>query len=213
MKAARSRTSSRRGNIIVISAPSGAGKTTLVRRLMDSLSGLKFSVSTTTRPRRRGEKNGRDYVFVSRQRFKRMIAAAQFVEWADVFGHFYGTSWKQLRAAQEAGYDVILDIDVQGHRQVRMQLPEAVSVFILPPSFRELERRLRQRHSDSSEAIARRLSEARKEIRHWPEYDYLVVNDRLAKATRALRAVVEAARLRRKARQQQAKEICKTFGG
>jgi guanylate kinase len=213
MKAARSRTLLRRGNIIVISAPSGAGKTTLVRRLMDSLSGLKFSVSTTTRPRRRGEKNGRDYVFVSRQRFKRMIAASQFVEWADVFGHLYGTSWKQLRAAQEAGYDVILDIDVQGHRQVRMQLPEAVSVFILPPSFRELERRLRQRHSDSSEAIARRLSEARKEIRHWPEYDYLVVNDRLAKATRALRAVVEAARLRRKARQQQAKDICKTFGG
>jgi len=213
MKAARAKNSLRRGSIIVISAPSGAGKSTLIRRLMDSLSGLKFSVSTTTRPRRRGEKNGRDYIFVSRQRFKRMIAASQFVEWADVFGHLYGTSWKQLRAAQEAGYDVILDIDVQGHRQVRMQLPEAVSVFILPPSFRELERRLRRRHSDSSEVIARRLSEARKEIRHWPEYDYLVVNDRLAKATRALRAVVEAARLRRKAGQQQAKEICKTFGG
>ena len=108
---------------------------------------------------------------------------------------------------------MILDIDVQGHRQVRMQLPEAVSIFILPPSFRELERRLRQRHSDSSEVIARRLSEARKEIRHWPEYDYLVVNDRLAKATRALRSVVEAARLRRKAREHRAKEICKTFGG
>ncbi|HUU12649.1 MAG TPA: guanylate kinase [Terriglobia bacterium] len=213
MKAARAKNSLRRGSIIVISAPSGAGKSTLIRRLMDSLSGLKFSVSTTTRPRRRGEKNGRDYIFVSRQRFKRMVAASQFVEWADVFGHLYGTSWKQLRAAQEAGYDVILDIDVQGHRQVRMQLPEAVSVFILPPSFRELERRLRRRHSDSSEVIARRLSEARKEIRHWPEYDYLVVNDRLAKATRALRAVVEAARLRRKAGQQQAKEICKTFGG
>ena len=213
MKAARPKNSLRRGSIIVISAPSGAGKSTLIRRLMDSLSGLKFSVSTTTRPRRRGEKNGRDYIFVSRQRFKRMIAASQFVEWADVFGHLYGTSWKQLRAAQEAGYDVILDIDVQGHRQVRMQLPEAVSIFILPPSFRELERRLRHRHSDSSEVIARRLSEARKEIRHWPEYDYLVVNDRLAKATRALRAVVEAARLRRKAGQRQAKEICKTFGG
>ena len=213
MKTARSRNSLRRGNIIVISAPSGAGKSTLIRRLMDSLSGLKFSVSTTTRSRRRGEKDGRDYVFVSRQRFKRMIAASQFVEWADVFGHLYGTSWKQLRAAQEAGFDMVLDIDVQGHRQVRMQLPEAVSIFILPPSFRELERRLRHRQSDSSEVIARRLSEARKEIRHWPEYDYLVVNDRLAKATRALRAVVEAARLRRKAGQQQAKEICKTFGG
>ncbi len=213
MKAARSKNSSRRGNVIVISAPSGAGKSTLIRRLMDSLSGLRFSISTTTRPRRRGERNGRDYIFVSRQRFRRMIASSQFVEWADVFGHLYGTSWKQLRAAQDAGYDVILDIDVQGHRQVRMQLPEAVSIFILPPSFRELERRLRHRHSDSPEAIARRLGEARKEIRRWPEYDYLVVNDRLAHATRALRAVVEAARLRRRASEHQAKEICKTFGG
>lgn len=142
-----------------------------------------------------------------------MIAGSQFVEWADVFGYLYGTSWKQLRAAQEAGYDVLLDIDVQGHRQVRMQLPEAVSVFMLPPSFRELERRLRHRHSDSPGVIARRLNEARKEIRHWPEYDYLVVNDRLAAATKALRAVVQAARLRRQIGQEQAKEICKTFGG
>ncbi len=180
---------------------------------MDSLPGMRFSVSTTTRPRRRGEKNGRDYVFVSPERFKRMIAASQFVEWADVFGYLYGTSWKQLRAAQEAGYDVLLDIDVQGHRQVRMQLPEAVSVFILPPSFRELERRLRHRHADSPEVIARRLNEARKEVRHWPEYDYLVVNDRLPKAARALRAVVEAARVRRHVVQEQAQEIRKTFGG
>lgn len=214
MKAARSKKPSpRRGSIIVISAPSGAGKSTLIRRLMDSVSGLKFSVSTTTRPPRRGERNGRDYVFVSRERFRRMVAASQFVEWADVFGHLYGTSWKQLRAAQEAGYDVLLDIDVQGHRQVRMQLPEAVSIFVLPPSFRELERRLRHRHSDSPEVIARRLNEARKEIRRWPEYDYLVVNDRLAKATKALRAVVEAARLRRRVAQDKVKQICKTFGG
>ncbi|MBI1940640.1 MAG: guanylate kinase [Acidobacteria bacterium] len=214
MKAARSKKPSpRRGSIIVVSAPSGAGKSTLIRRLMDSVSGLKFSVSTTTRPPRRGERNGRDYVFVSRERFRRMIAASQFVEWADVFGHLYGTSWKQLRAAQEAGYDVLLDIDVQGHRQVRMQLPEAVSIFVLPPSFRELERRLRHRHSDSPEVIARRLNEARKEIRRWPEYDYLVVNDRLAKATKALRAVVEAARLRRRVAQDKVKQICKTFGG
>jgi guanylate kinase len=180
---------------------------------MDSVPGMRFSVSTTTRPRRRGEKNGRDYVFVSRERFRRMIAASQFVEWADVFGHLYGTSWKQLRAAQTAGFDVLLDIDVQGHRQVRMQLPEAVSIFVLPPSFRELERRLRHRHSDSPEVIARRLNEARKEIRHWPEYDYLVVNDRLAAATKALRTVVLAARLRRQIGQEFAKEICKTFGG
>jgi len=142
-----------------------------------------------------------------------MIAAAEFVEWADVFGNFYGTSRRQLRAAQEAGQDVLLDIDVQGHRQVRKRLPEAVSVFVLPPSLQELGRRLRRRHSDAPEVITRRLKEARREIRHWPEYDYLVVNDRLPVATRALQAVVRAARLRRQVQQELAQQICETFGG
>ena len=202
-----------RGSIIVISAPSGSGKSSLVKRLLASAAGLVFSVSYTTRPRRSGEKNGRDYFFVKREKFKRMIAQGEFVEWADVFGHLYGTSRKQLRGAQEAGKDILLDIDVQGHRQVRKRLPEAVSIFVLPPSFDELERRLRLRHSDAPEVIARRLSDAGKEIRHWPEYDYLVVNDRLAAATRALRAVVEAARFRQQNQQERAEKICKTFGG
>jgi guanylate kinase len=202
-----------RGSIIVISAPSGAGKSTLVKQLLASLRDLKFSVSYTTRPPRPGERNGREYFFVTRERFKRMVAAEEFVEWADVFGHLYGTSRQQLRAAQEAGRDVLLDIDVQGHRQVRKRLPEAVSIFVLPPSFRELERRLRHRHSDAPEVIERRLNDARKEIRHWPEYDYLVVNDRLPAATRALRATVEAARFRRQVQQGRAKQICRTFGG
>lgn len=202
-----------RGNIIVISAPSGAGKSTLIKRLMASVPGLSFSVSHTTRPPRPGERNGRDYFFVSPARFKKMIATGDFVEWADVFGHLYGTSWQRVLRARGAGKDVLLDIDVQGHRQVRQQLPEAVSVFILPPSFREMARRLRHRHSDSPEVIERRLKRARKEITHWREYDYLVVNDSLPRASAALRAVVVAARHRREVRQEQVRKICKTFGG
>ncbi len=202
-----------RGSVIVISAPSGAGKSTLVRRLRASLSGLTFSVSYTTRSPRPGEKDGHDYFFVTPARFKRMIRAGEFVEWAEVFGCLYGTSWKQLRAAEEAGEDIVLDIDVQGHRKVRRRLPGAVSVFVLPPSFRVLERRLRRRRSDSREVIERRLAAARKEIMHWPEYDYLVVNDQVTRATRALRNVVLAARLRRRNQRARVREICKTFGG
>ncbi len=203
---------SARGSIIVISAPSGAGKSTLVKRLMASVPGLTFSVSYTTRSPRAGERNGRDYFFVTPGRFRRMIAAGEFVEWADVFGNLYGTSWKQFRAAQEAGRDVLLDIDVQGHRQVRRRLPDAVSVFVLPPSFQVLKRRLRHRHSEAPEVIERRLARARREITRWREYDYLVVNDRLPRATEALRAVVFAARLRRRNQVERARKICKTFG-
>jgi guanylate kinase len=202
-----------RGSIVIISAPSGSGKSTLVQRLLARTPGLRFSISYTTRPARRGEKEGRDYFFVSRREFQRMIAARELVEWATVFGHLYGTSRRQLREAQDAGQDILLDIDVQGHRKVRRRLPEAVSIFVLPPSFRELERRLRHRHSDTPEVIARRLNEARKEIRHWPEYDYLVVNDRLGKAARALQAIVEAACLRREVQRGPAKQIARTFGG
>ena len=185
----------------------------MVQRLLARVPGLRFSISYTTRPPRRGEKHGRDYFFVSHREFRRMIAARELVEWATVFGHLYGTSRRQLREAQEAGQDILLDIDVQGHRQVRRRLQEAVSIFVLPPSFRELERRLRHRHSDTPEVIARRLNDARQEIQHWPEYDYLVVNDRLGKAARALQAIVEAAGLRRQVQWGHAKEIAKTFGG
>jgi guanylate kinase len=202
-----------RGSIIVISAPSGSGKSTLVRRLLAAVPSLKFSVSHTTRPRRRGERHGRDYFFVTRPRFERLVAAGEFVEWAEVFGHLYGSSWRELRKAQEAGQDVLLDIDVQGHRQVKRRLPEAVSVFLLPPSYRELERRLRNRHADSPEVIERRLKGARREIARWREYDYLIVNDRLPKAAAALTAVVEAARRRRPVQEGIALKICRTFGG
>jgi guanylate kinase len=201
------------GNVIVISAPSGSGKSTLVKRLMASVPGLAFSVSYTTRPRRAGEKHGRDYFFVSPARFRGMIAAGEFVEWASVHGHFYGTSRQQVRRAQGAGQDVLLDIDVQGHRQLRRRLPDALSIFVLPPSYRELQRRLRKRHSDPPEVIRERLENARQEIRRWREYDYLVVNDRLSSTAREFRAIVEAARARRAVQRARVEKILKTFGG
>jgi guanylate kinase len=201
------------GSIVVISAPSGSGKSTLIKRLMAAFPGLRFSVSYTTRAPRAGEKHGRDYFFVSRRVFKRMIARHEFVEWADVYGHLYGTARKQLRMAEEAGRDILLDIDVQGHKQVRKRLPGAVSIFILPPSFRELAGRLRRRHSDAPQEIERRLDTARREIAHWPEYDYLVVNDRLADAAQALRAILRAARFRRPNQAARARKIVETFGG
>ena len=197
----------------MISAPSGAGKSTLVKRLLPSVPGLTFSVSHTTRPPRAGEKKGRDYFYVTRARFRRMIARREFVEWADVFGNLYGTSWHQVRAAERAGKDILLDIDVQGHRQIKKWLPESVSIFVLPPSFRELERRLRRRHLDAPDVIQKRLNAARKEIKHWPEYDYLVVNDRLPAAVQALRAVVWATRFRRLCQEERARKISKSFGG
>jgi len=200
----------------VISAPSGAGKTTFVRRLLRSLPGLRFSVSHTTRAPRPGEKNGREYFFVSRVVFEGMVARGEFAEWADVYGQLYGTSWKSLRQAQAAGDDVLLDIDVQGHRQVRRQLPEAVSIFLLPPSFGELERRLRRRQSGEAAPegeTEQRLAAARREIGHWREYDFLIVNDKIAAADRALKAVVMAARSRRVIQEARAREIVETFGG
>lgn len=202
-----------RGSIIVVSAPSGSGKTTLIQRLLSGLPGLRFSVSYTTRPPRHGEKDGRDYFFVARKEFERMIQAGEFVEWAEVVGHLYGTARKQLRAAEEAGDDILLDIDVQGHSQVREKLAQAVSIFILPPSFQELERRLRRRKSDAPEVIERRLRNACHEIGHWKEYDFLVVNDKLRSATKSLRAIVEAAKTRACVQQDRAQEISKTFGG
>ncbi len=202
-----------RGSIVVISAPSGSGKTTLIKRLLAAVPGLQFSVSFTTRPPRHGEKEGRDYFFVTQREFERMAEAGEFVEWAEVVGHSYGTARRQLHAAEDAGEDILLDIDVQGHRRVREKLPEAVSIFILPPSFPELERRLRRRRSDAPDVIERRLANARREIAHWREYDYLVVNDKLRSATRALRAIVEAAKARAHVQQARAQEITQTFGG
>ncbi len=201
------------GNIFVISAPSGAGKTTLIKKLKASVRGLVFSVSYTTRPPRAGEKDGREYFFVSPGEFKHRKTQGEFVEWAEVHNHFYGTSWLKLQEARESGQDILLDIDVQGHRKLRRRIPDTVSVFVLPPSFADLEKRLRHRHKDSPQVIAERLAMSRAEVAHWREYDYLIVNDRLSAAAQALRNIVLASRLRRQCQVRRIKEVIGTFIG
>ena len=180
--------------VFIISAPSGSGKSTLVNELRRAVARLDFSISYTTRPPRGSEQNGREYYFVSRQEFERMLAADEFLEHADVFGHYYGTARRFLREAQSRGNDLLLDIDVQGAAQIKQKMPEAVSVFVLPPSREELERRLRRRsqaeHMASEEVIQRRLHTASKEIENWPKYDYILVNDRLEYSIDQLKAIV-----------------------
>jgi guanylate kinase len=167
---------SKRGHLYVIAAPSGAGKTSLLHALMSRRPTLSFSVSCTTRKPRDHEQDGRDYHFIDRAEMERLIAADEFVEHANVFGNLYGTRRSVVDAALAEGRDLILEIDWQGAKQVRERLPEAVQIFILPPSRAELEARLRKRASDSEEAIARRLAESEIEMSHWRDFDYIVVN-------------------------------------
>ncbi|HXF08056.1 MAG TPA: guanylate kinase [Candidatus Acidoferrales bacterium] len=184
------------GNLFVIAAPSGAGKTSLVQALMAADPGLRFSVSHTTRPPRPGEVDGRDYHFVDPETFRRMVAEDAFLEHAEVFGRSYGTSRAAVEARLAAGEDVILEIDWQGARQIRTLMPACVSIFILPPSRVELERRLRGRGTDDAEVIERRLALAVAEMRHYGEFEYLVVNDAFDVALAELQAIVRAARCR-----------------
>jgi guanylate kinase len=161
----------KRGHLYVIAAPSGAGKTSLLRAVMQRRPGVEFSVSCTTRKPRPGEVDGRDYHFIGRSDFERLVDAGEFVEHANVFGNLYGTRLSVVESALDEGRDLILEIDWQGARQVRERLPEAVQIFILPPSRAELERRLRGRGSDSDEVIARRLAESALEMSHWRDFD------------------------------------------
>ena len=190
-----------RGNLFVISAPSGAGKTSLIKALMESLTDLAFSVSHTTRPARSGERDGVDYHFVDQARFKALQAEGRFLEHAEVFGHRYGTTRGAVDTLRDQGKDVILEIDWQGARQVRVAVPDSVSLFILPPSRRELERRLRARAQDDEAVIARRLADAVSEMSHYGEFDHLVVNDCFEAALDQIRAVILAARTRRPGQQ------------
>lgn len=176
--------------LFVISAPSGAGKTSLVKELMRDAPDVAFSVSYTTRPQRAGEVNGRDYFFVSRAEFERMVAAGEFLEHARVFDNHYGTARAQIEEKLAEGRHVILEIDWQGAQQVRAAWPQCVSVFILPPSRVELERRLRGRGTDSDAVIARRLRDAVEEMSHWEEFDYVVVNDDFSAALDHLRGIL-----------------------
>jgi len=190
---------SRTGQLFVISAPSGVGKTTLIRSLLRELPELKFSVSCTTRPPRLGEADGKDYHFLMREAFLAGIKAGRFLEWAQVHGEYYGTDRLKLEAWLEAGKDVLLDIDVQGARQVRCLFPLAHYLFILPPSWEVLGQRLQARGTEAPEQIAARLSAARREVQAAPWYDFIVVNDVLEAAVADLIAIIRAARCRRMA--------------
>lgn len=184
------------GTLYIVSAPSGAGKTTLVDALVRTMPGLRVSVSHTTRPQRPGEVDGVHYHFVDTETFERMVAAGEFLEHARVFGNLYGTSRAQVEEMLAAGIDVILEIDWQGGRQVRQALPDSISIFILPPSRDELERRLRSRNQDSDSVIAQRMQEAVNEMSRFREYDYLIVNDTFDDALTDLKAIVRVRRLR-----------------
>jgi guanylate kinase len=190
-----SATAAVRGTLFVVSAPSGAGKTSLVRALLDRDPVLTVSVSHTTRPRRSGEADGLNYHFVDRERFETMLASGAFLEYAEVFGNLYGTSAAWVEGRLEQGRDVILEIDWQGAAQIRARLPETVSIFVLPPSLAALEQRLRGRGQDEDAVIRRRLAEARAEMAHHVDYDYLVVNDDFETAAADLLAITRAVRL------------------
>ena len=183
--------------VFIISAPSGSGKSTLVKRLLQTVPRLNFSVSFTTRPPRGEERNGVEYFFVSKPEFEDMIEHDQFLEHANVFGNYYGTACRFLREAEASGNDLVLDIDVQGAEQLKKKIPDAVSIFILPPNREELEGRLRSRGLDTEQVILRRLDTARREIENYSKYDYILVNDQLDRSADELKAIVMAERLRR----------------
>jgi len=183
--------------VFIISAPSGSGKSTLVNELRRLVQGLDFSVSYTTRKPRGSEQNGREYFFISREEFERMMGDDEFLEHADVFGNYYGTARRFLREAEQNSHDLLLDIDVQGAAQVKARIPCAISIFVLPPDRQKLEWRLNNRGLDSPEVIHRRLDTAGQEIENYDKYDYILVNDRLEEATDELRAIVLSERLRR----------------
>jgi len=188
---------SERGAVFVVSGPSGAGKSTLLRRVLDADPRLRFSVSHTTRAPRSGELDGREYHFSSRAAFQRMIDAGEFLEWAEYNENLYGTSRKAVSGPTGDGLDLLLEVEVQGARQLRERLPEAVFVFILPPSLELLERRLRERGSEDEAVIRKRLERAREEVRQVRMYDYVVLNDRLERAAAELASVIGAKRVER----------------
>ncbi len=188
----------RRGLMLVLSSPSGAGKTTIARAMLAADAGIELSISVTTRPIRGGEKNGADYHFIDRARFDAMAAAGDLLEHAQVFGHLYGTPRRPVEAALAAGRDVLFDIDWQGTQQLRQRArSDLVSIFVLPPSVAELERRLRSRKQDGDDVVKSRMEKAADEMSHWAEYDFIVVNREVGRSVTEVRAILAAERLRR----------------
>jgi guanylate kinase len=198
--------------VFIISAPSGSGKSTLVSRLLREVEGLTFSVSYTTRKPRGNEVDGQAYHFIDRENFEQRLAAHEFLEYAEVFGNYYGTHSDALMIAQQQGKDLVLDIDVQGAAQLKKRIPDAVSIFVLPPSREVLEQRLRARSQDKEEVIRRRLADAAREIRNYSLYDYVLVNNDLDLAAETLKAIVRAERVRRLRVEEKIQPILATFG-
>ena len=205
--------SSSPGLLFIVSAPSGAGKTTIVEHVIDEVPDLTMSCSYTSRAAREGESDGVDYNFVTRAGFEAMAAAGEFLEWAEVFGNLYGTSRAATERTIRTGVDLVLVIDVQGARKVKGSGIPSTAVFVMPPSFHELEHRLRGRSKDSEEAIQRRLTVARAEIAAYADYDYVVVNDELESAVDQLRSIILAERSRRPRMLERAEQIVRTFSG
>ena len=193
------RNTRRRGMLIVISSPSGAGKTTLVKRLNKWDPSIRISVSATTRPPRQGETDGKEYCFVDKRKFQCMARNNAFLEYAEVFGHLYGTPSEPVGEAVSSGNDIVFDIDWQGGMQIRKSefAHDTISIFVLPPSIQELEKRLRQRGKDTDKTVMSRMSEACSEISHWPQYDYVLVNKDMESAVVKVKTIIKAERLRR----------------
>ena len=197
--------------VFIISAPSGSGKSTLTQRLIQETSSLRFSISYTTRPPRDSECDGKDYFFITRDEFEARLAKGEFLEHAEVFGNYYGTHTGELERAAAENVDLVLDIDVQGARQLKEKLPAAVAIFILAPSRQILERSLRLRSQDSEPVIARRLHEAAEEIRNYSQYDYVLVNREVEQSVETLKSIVKATRSRRDRMEREIRPILETF--
>ena len=205
-----------KGDLYVVSAPSGAGKTTLIRHAREELErlapgSLVYSVSFTTRKPRRGEVEGEDYRFTTRERFEEMLAEGDFLEWAEVYDNYYGTARSVVMPILETGRDVLLEIDVQGAEQVLASMPEAIGIFIMPPSFAEQQQRLRSRGLDDDQAIAKRLAISRLETERYEMYDYVIINDDLSRAKASLTAVILSRRLRRRRQANRIRQILESF--
>lgn len=204
---------SNKGSLVILSAPSGSGKTSLAVRLLPLMEKMKFSVSHTTRDKRKGERHGHEYYFVSTTEFESMIDAGEFMEWANVYGNYYGTSRAFVEKELSDGYDVLLDIDIQGALKVRAEFPDVVMIFVLPPSFAVLESRLRGRGLDDADVIEKRLRVARSEIKYFRDYDYVIINRDLDQSVAELKSILTAARCRVRQRVDEAEAVVKTFAG
>jgi guanylate kinase len=197
--------------VFIISAPSGSGKSTLVHQLLKTVPSLAFSISYTTRQPRASETDGKDYIFISRKDFEARLARGEFLEYAEVFGNFYGTNRETFESATHQGKDLVLDIDVQGARQLKVAIPQAISIFVLPPSRDVLEQRLRSRSQDSEEVIQRRLRGAAEEVQNYTQYDFVLINRDIEEASARLATIVKAERLRKARMEEEVGPILESF--